>query len=309
MQLFYYRRRDRQPNFGDELNPWLWPQLLPDTFNNDNENDDETYFVGIGTLLNQQLIARTADAKRVIVFSSGVGYEQPLTAIPEHWQILCVRGPHSARQLGLPSTRAITDGGVLIRQCFHPPSGQDAVPAKRAFMPHIHHANSAQAAWESLCRQANLRYIDPRWPVEKVLTAIHQTQVLYAEAMHGAIAADALRVPWIPIVTSPRILRFKWQDWCGSIEVPYRPQVLPPLADYPRYGRGVRSGQRAFSHWLQSRQLPTHQRQDIILKRLQQLTEQTPVLSRIEILEQRTEALLQVLDHIKQENDRVSQIS
>ena len=68
------------------------------------------------------------------------------------------------------------------------------------------------------------------------------------------IVADALRVPWIPLVTSPRILSFKWQDWCQSIELTYQPQFVPPLPTYPRWGRGLRSGIAASLHWLSSLQ-------------------------------------------------------
>ncbi|NEP19893.1 MAG: polysaccharide pyruvyl transferase family protein [Leptolyngbya sp. SIO4C1] len=242
MKLYYYQRRDRSANFGDELNPWLWPRLLPGCF----DEDDATLFVGTGTLLNHLLPVRTASARRLIIFSTGAGYEKPLRQIPSHWQIICVRGPLSANRLGLPASSAIADGGLLIHRCFSPTGKKTA---RYGLMPHVHHATYAQATWQQICQQLDIRYIDPRWPVEQVLTAISETELLLAEAMHGAIAADALRVPWIPILTSPRMLRFKWQDWCASMRLPYRPQVLAPLADYPRYGRGLRSGLCSAAHW------------------------------------------------------------
>jgi len=295
MQLYYYRRRDRQPNFGDELNTWLWPKLLPNCFDDDNA----ACFVGMGTVLNQRLPSRIADAKQVFIFSSGVGYEMPLTKIPSHWQIFCVRGPRSARQLRLPPNKAITDGGVLVRQCFQSIPSEHSNQPRMGFMPHIHHASSAQAAWASLCQDANLRYIDPRGSVDSILTAISQTGVLYAEAMHGAIVADALRVPWVPVITSPRILRFKWQDWCESMQLSYRPQILSPIPDYPRYGRGLRSGGRSLFHWFQSGTFPMAQQRDTILNQLTRLAQVEPVLSQAKILEQRTDALLTALALLK----------
>ena len=238
MKIFYYRRRDAQPNFGDELNTWLWPQLLPGFF----DDDESTQFVGTGTLLNHRLIERTATARRLIIVSSGVGYEQPLSKLPSHWHILCVRGPLSARRLKLPRHKAITDGGILIRRCF---AAAGPKTVNYAFMPHIHHANFADVAWKTLCEEIGIGYIDPRWSIERILESISRTEVLLAEAMHGAIAADALRIPWIPMVTSPRILSFKWRDWCASIGVPYRPWQLLSLPDYPNYARGLRSSLRA----------------------------------------------------------------
>lgn len=244
MKIFYYKRQDGQPNFGDELNTWLWPQLLPNFF----DNDESSLFVGTGTLLNHRLPERTAVAKQLIIFSSGAGYEQPLSNIPSHWHIACVRGPLSANRLRISRQKAITDGGILVRRCFYP-TGKKTF--SYAFMPHIHHANFADVIWKSLCEQVGIGYIDPRWSIEQILDAISRTEVLLAEAMHGAIVADALRIAWIPIITSPRILRFKWQDWCASINVPYRPWRLLPLSDYPKYARGLRSSFQA--GWLRAK--------------------------------------------------------
>ena len=242
MKIFYYRRRDGQPNFGDELNTWLWPQLLPNFF----DSDESTQFVGTGTLLTHRLLERTATAQRLIIFSSGAGYEQSLSQIPAHWHIACVRGPLSAKRLKLPREQAITDGGLLVRRCFRPTGVKKC---SHAFMPHIHHASFADVVWKTLCNEVGIDYIDPRWPIERILQAISESDVFLAEAMHAAIEAGALRTAWIPVVTSPRILSFKWQDWCASIGVPYRPWVLLPLSDYPPYARGLRSSLQAGRLW------------------------------------------------------------
>jgi succinoglycan biosynthesis protein ExoV len=44
--------------------------------------------------------------------------------------------------------------------------------------------------------------------------------------MHAAIVADAMRVPWIPLVTSPQVNTFKWLDWTRSMKVQYAPVTL-----------------------------------------------------------------------------------
>src|SRR3569623_1144475 len=48
------------------------------------------------------------------------------------------------------------------------------------------------------------------------------------EAIHGAIVADTLRVPWIPVACSPEVAPFKWIDWTQSLGLDYRPIRLPP---------------------------------------------------------------------------------
>jgi succinoglycan biosynthesis protein ExoV len=103
MKLFYYQRPDGLSNFGDQLNSWLWERLLPGAFT----GEENVVFVGTGTLLNHLLPQRIASAKKVLIFSTGAGYERKLTAIPEHWRIYCVRGLLSARQLGLPAKLAL----------------------------------------------------------------------------------------------------------------------------------------------------------------------------------------------------------
>ena len=52
---------------------------------------------------------------------------------------------------------------------------------------------------------------------------------IVAEAMHGAIVADALRVPWVPVQLSDRILNLKWWDWCRSLNMEYKPLRFPPV--------------------------------------------------------------------------------
>jgi succinoglycan biosynthesis protein ExoV len=112
---------------------------------------------------------------------------------------------------------------------------------RTSFMPH--HKSLAQADWATLCSRASLHFIDPRRPVEEVLTDIAQSELLLAEAMHGAVVADALRVPWIPIRMYSQFLEFKWRDWTQSIGVPFTVADVPPIfeGDLPwRKGLGHR---------------------------------------------------------------------
>ncbi|WP_414543336.1 polysaccharide pyruvyl transferase family protein [Nostoc sp. CCY0012] len=233
MKLYYFRFPNEISNFGDNLNPWIWEQLLPGVF----DLDKNTTFVGIGSLLNEYV----PKAQKTAVFGSGVGYGKGLPKIDESWKIYCVRGKLSAKALGIKSESAVTDSAVLIRRLYKQASNK---VNQFAYMPHIDHAIRGDSAWKLICEQARIAYIDPRWPIEQVLSAISQTEILLAEAMHGAIVADALRVPWIPILTSARMFPFKWQDWCSSIDIEYQPHyVMPDTKLYPP-GPGVRSSLR-----------------------------------------------------------------
>jgi succinoglycan biosynthesis protein ExoV len=215
MKLFYFRAPNGICNFGDELNPYLWPRLLPGAF----DEDHETQFVGIGTLLNDRLPA----AARTVVFGSGVGYYGPPRR-SDTWSIYCLRGPMSARALGLDVSVAITDPAALVARLE--PSTPLPERSTYAFMPHW---QSEPDVWKMLCARIGCGFIDPRGEPAAVLESLRRTDVLITEAMHGAIVADALRIPWVPVRTREAINSFKWEDWCGSMAIEYCPHVLPTV--------------------------------------------------------------------------------
>lgn len=214
MKLLHFRGPNGERNFGDELGPWLWDRLLPGVF----DEDPSELFVGIGTLLNNRL----PRAGRVIVFGSGVGYgDRPAVPGPS-WSIYCLRGPLSAGVLGVPGHLAITDPGALVRR-FVPPADRAQAAHRFAYMPHWRFACDD---WARVCGAIGFGYVDPRQDVDAVIQQIRRTRVLIAEAMHGAIVADALRVPWIPVRSTSAILDFKWRDWCASLGLTYAPHRL-----------------------------------------------------------------------------------
>ena len=232
MKLYFHK--DPLGNFGDDLNPWLFDKLLPGIFSGhcyhdprlrSGSLDAEALFVGIGTLLNHAIPKDPLKA----VFGTGAGYG-PAAAIDHRWQVYCVRGPRTAELLGLPPDLAITDAAALCRlvDLPEPDSSVDY-----AFMPHC--STARQGYWDEVCEALQIRYIDPQGSVEEIFAALKATEVLVTEAMHGAILADTLRIPWVPVSTTAGILSEKWQDWCGSLEMTYSPSYLPSL--WKRTGR------------------------------------------------------------------------
>ena len=215
MKLYYFTRSG---NFGDSLNGWLWRRLLPHAW----DPGDDTCFAGIGTIINADMPA----APRWIVFGSGVGYG----GLPDHfggrgWNVVAVRGPLSAAVLGLPSDAAVTDGAMLLATL--PEYAPLPVTERRGvlFVPHFEAERGA--AWPLACRQAGVEYINPLDDSRAIVARIRTARLVIAEAMHAAIVADALRVPWLPVVSSPQVSTFKWLDWTRSMGLPYVPSPLP----------------------------------------------------------------------------------
>lgn len=220
MQLYYYI--DPEGNFGDDINPHLWNHVIPDVL----AQWPEALFLGIGTLLNSRVPATPPK----IVFGAGAGYGTA-PVLDATWRVYCVRGPLTARALGLDPSLAISDPAILVRGIM--PDSTASLPRHAvSFMPH--HGSRRHGDWRGICAAAGVHYIDPASAIDGVLQAISRSDLLIAEAMHGAIVADALRVPWIPVVCYEHILAFKWRDWCGSLGLDYRPQRLPAVFNVDR---------------------------------------------------------------------------
>jgi succinoglycan biosynthesis protein ExoV len=262
------------------------------------DQDESTAFVGIGTLLNSRLVSeRIPKARKIVVFSSGVGYGQGLPVVNDCWKIYALRGPLSAQALGVSSDLAVTDGAVLLRRLYKP-TGRKV--NKFAYMPHVSQSRRGGETWQEICEQIGIGYVDASWPREKVLSAISETEVLLTEAMHGAITADALRVPWVCIHTTSNILDFKWQDWCKSIDVEYQPYQLAEISDLSpkqriREIRGIRGSrtaiQASLNHWSKKRHIATQ------LVKVTKIAR--PVLSRDTKIEQLTIELEERLQKFK----------
>ena len=204
-------------NFGDELNRWLWSELLGDAC---SDAADDVLFVGIGTVLDRNL----PPARVTIVFGTGVGY----TSVPRdiatssRWRIYGVRGPLTARALHLDERFAMTDPAILLAT-LKEFSGLDR--RGTIFVPHwksVRYGN-----WEAICNRLGIEYVHPCRDSKTVVRRIAAAEKVIAESMHAAIIADAFRVPWIPVALSREVSPFKWVDWTSSVNVSYSPVCLP----------------------------------------------------------------------------------
>src|SRR5690606_35557320 len=104
MDLYYWKGANGQTNFGDELNNHIWDLLIPEVLSGQNPG----LFLGIGTIINHLV---PVDEK-IFVFGSGVGYGNIPNDVST-WRIYFVRGPLSAKVLGIHTDFAITDPAVL----------------------------------------------------------------------------------------------------------------------------------------------------------------------------------------------------
>lgn len=221
MKLFYAALP--RGNFGDDLNQWLWDALMPGW----RDWPDRRTLFGVGTLLQPANLERHRPA---LVMGSGYGYgAMPSAELIAATDFRAVRGPLTCRSFGLDAGLGITDPAAVI-----PTLGLDAFADLRPsgdaiFIPHYTSASVA-IGWARVCEGAGLRYVSPGDESHAVIRAIAEARLVVTESMHGAILADAFRVPWVAVRFSDKFNEYKWNDWAAGLGMSVAPyDLLGPM--------------------------------------------------------------------------------
>ena len=219
MRYVYFKAA--KGNIGDDLNGWLWPKL----FGNEDQSD-KRYFYGIGTILHTDVELLSPTNGEKIFFGTGFRPRYNKCVIQADWDVKFLRGPLSAYQLQ-NKNQFITDGAYALRQLDDYKRFKSTKKKyKVSLMPHFSSVDYIN--WEFICQQLGFNYISPRpkASIENLLSEIAASEVIIAEAMHGAILADIFRIPWQRFVLStkffegPMVSEYKWLDWILSVDIP-----------------------------------------------------------------------------------------
>jgi succinoglycan biosynthesis protein ExoV len=204
----------------------------------------------------------------------------------------------AARALGLPDSLGIGDAAILLR------AQHDQFPRRPRYIGFMPHWESLpRGNWRRACALAGIRLIDPTAPVASVLAEILGCKVLIAEAMHGAIVADTLRVPWVPVLPINHAHRDKWFDWADALRLDLKQHRLwpssPAEVGLATKHHPVLSGVGAgLSKWPLSRLS-----QPLIMyaaaERLAALAKEEPCLSDAPLLESAFEQMLEKLGQLQ----------
>ncbi|WP_119080308.1 polysaccharide pyruvyl transferase family protein [Chitinophaga alhagiae] len=218
MEYVYYK--DAKGNFGDDLNAWLWPKFF-----GPHDPGADTAFVGIGSILchNSPLFQPLA-GKRKIVFGTGVRLTYKTFSFNDTWDVRFLRGPLSAAYFNHQHEH-IADAAYALgltadfERLRHTPKKY-----KISVIPYFRSLDYVN--WPAICRQLGFHFISPgaEKGIEHTLEEIAASELVIAEAMHGAIIADILRVPWsrfvlsTPVTEGSGVSGFKWMDWQQSVQ-------------------------------------------------------------------------------------------
>ncbi|WP_159588125.1 polysaccharide pyruvyl transferase family protein [Chelativorans xinjiangense] len=290
MKLTYFQCKI--PNFGDDLNAYIWPRLLEEGFFDDDERE---LFVGIGSIIYDDY---PRQAHKIVVGSGYGGYTDPPDVHDGFWEFAFVRGPRSADILKIPRDRVITDGAVLLRAVELPPPAPETPVI---FIPHFQSLDRGN--WKETCALAGIRFVDPSSDVETVLSEIQGARLVITESMHGAIVADAMRTPWVAVTPIAKVHRFKWTDWAESLDVPLRAHKLFPSTTREAWsalsgGQGTGRRSRSLDRSAVARPF------NLALKHaaargLQRLAEQEPQLSADTTIARATERAVAAVEAIR----------
>lgn len=208
------------PNVGDALNTWLWPKLLPRLV----ESDALGTLFGIGSILDKRL---NFSGTKYVVGSGARSYVHGVDK-ENGLHILAVRGPLTAKAFGLPPRLSTIDPATMLSKFLHNTGRRSG---SIGLIPYF---ASPHEPWRHIAERLDLQLISPHLDVDSFLKALSSCEFVITEAMHGAIMADSLRIPWYPIranslASEGTTSSFKWEDWCQSVGVKFAPLDLPPI--------------------------------------------------------------------------------
>lgn len=203
MKVFFHKVQSG--NVGDDVNAELWHRLIPDL----DGLATADWLIGIGTILDERINALPG---RKVVMGSGV---RPNASgrFEGDVRIAAVRGLLSAERLRLDPNVAACDPGFLIGQLW--PASIDAQD-RIGLIPHVYSEQWSEIS--NAASDAGLDVISPTLPIAEFLQRLRRCKRVYCESMHGAIFADALRIPWARVRLTSHyfegagVSEFKWQD-------------------------------------------------------------------------------------------------
>jgi len=222
MKLICYE--SQSGNFGDDLNRWMWPKIFGDNFFNE---DRDIAFLGIGSILisDSNYIEKAEKSDTKIIFGTGVRSIKQSFNFDNSWDISFLRGPFSSLIACGKADNFITDSAYFIALLSN---YSKLVNNKKkhsvSVIPYYQSVNLID--WETACEKLGWNLIKPTGKnVDDFIQQISESEYVISEAMHGAIVADVLRVPWKRLKFNAHLFEgeivseFKWKDWLYSIDI------------------------------------------------------------------------------------------
>ncbi|WP_194767836.1 hypothetical protein [Tamlana sp. I1] len=221
MKLVYYK--SESGNFGDDLNVWMWPQIFGADF---LEKERDIGFFGIGSILieNSVFIDQANLCEKKVIFGTGVRSINENIEMDDSWHILFLRGPYSSLKLKGDLDHYIADAAYFLALLPQYKRYLDTPKKyKTSFIPYFKSIDKMD--WQKICDDLSWNLILPTEvnSVEDFILEVAASEQVISEAMHGAMIADIVRVPWVRfrfyshLYEGTMVSEWKWNDWLLSI--------------------------------------------------------------------------------------------
>lgn len=203
---YLLKRRRRMQNFGDAVNAQVLEALTGRSVTWASLGTEDV--VCIGSVLN--VYSKSGGRGQIL----GSGVRDPVSlskgSVPVD-RLIGVRGHHSASALGLESTAAIGDPGLVISQIVAT-SPKTSAPL---FVPHF--AMPGTPSGRELLsnfRRSGFQVVLPNCPPEEVARAVSASSFVVSTSLHALVFADAYGVPCVKLDTpGDREPNFKYLDY------------------------------------------------------------------------------------------------
>ncbi|WP_299784493.1 polysaccharide pyruvyl transferase family protein [uncultured Roseobacter sp.] len=220
-------------NVGDDFSAWMFSRLLSQPL----DDTSGTILFGVGSILDQRFVPDVPDsALKCCVFGSGARGPNKVPDISRgDWHIYCVRGPLTARALGVSCDLAVCDPGILAPVLY------PAEKTSRGPIGIVPYFTASHALWSQVAEKTGCKIVSPHLGVEDFIHALLGCEKVFCESMHGAIFADAYGIPWCPLSATGaagegRTHAYKWTDWTASVGLGFDSIKLPNMASGGRPG-------------------------------------------------------------------------
>lgn len=189
-------------NFGDNLNDIIFPSLGVNNsllYKKHLVITDNCY-LGLGSILGSRI------NKPLTIIGSGIGGGNLPSTFT--FQDGFVRGKLTCKVLNISESYALGDTAYFLKTYM-----QNLASATKKYkygiIPH----------WKTKFSKNNENIISPDLPVDDFIRRVSECEFILSEAMHGAICADILRVPFAPVKIGNNFNERKWNDWASVLDI------------------------------------------------------------------------------------------
>lgn len=190
------------PNFGDDLNPYLFQTLLQKEVFRDSKQQFH-HILGVGSILER------ANAKSIVV---GSGFIRPEGSFKEQpAQILAVRGELTQAKLGY-SNLLLGDPGIIVPSLLGIQSSNEV---DLVVVPHVDFYQQVVSIYGR-----RVRVVDPSKEFDQVIAEIASASVVISQSLHGLVMADGLGIPNLWVSPHGKMIggEFKFMDYYSTTQ-------------------------------------------------------------------------------------------